>query len=77
MANQQVRNSISNIRLMLIAAYIGIMIDNAMDLVPRPPWSERQAEEYFAMTMKDALAHGLTSIHDAESQPEAISLFKK
>jgi hypothetical protein len=48
-----------------------------MILIPRPPLSERRAREYFDVTMKDALAHGLTSIHDADSQPEAIYLFKK
>jgi len=33
--------------------------------------------EFFRATMKDALAHGLTSIHDAASEPEAIAFFKK
>jgi len=56
---------------------LGIMVDNAMDLVPRPPWTEHQMQEYFTLTMKDALGHGLTSIHDADSQPDAISLFKR
>jgi predicted amidohydrolase YtcJ len=53
------------------------MVDNAMSLIPKPPWSERTQREYFNVAMKDALAHGLTSIHDADSQPESISLFKK
>jgi predicted amidohydrolase YtcJ len=53
------------------------MVDNAMSLIPKPPLSEQRAREYFDLTMKDALAHGLTSIHDADSLPEAISLFKK
>lgn len=48
-----------------------------MSLIPKPPLSERMAREYFDVTMRDAVAHGLTSIHDADSQPEAISLFRK
>jgi len=48
-----------------------------MSLIPRPPWSERQMEDYFHITMKDALAHGLTSIHDAESFPGMIDLYKR
>ncbi|KIM90063.1 hypothetical protein PILCRDRAFT_2295 [Piloderma croceum F 1598] len=55
----------------------GVMVDNAISLIPRPPLSESRAREYFDLTMKDALAHGLTSIHDADSSPEALSLFKK
>ena len=54
-----------------------MFIDNAMSLIPRPPWSERQIEDYFHITMKDALAHGLTSIHDAESSPGMIDLYKR
>lgn len=53
------------------------MVDNAMELIPRPAQSERQMKDYFDLTMKDALAHGLTSIHDADSSPEKIEFFKK
>jgi predicted amidohydrolase YtcJ len=56
---------------------VGIMVDNAMDLIPKPPMSEESARDYFDVAMEDALAHGLTSIHDADSRPEAVSLFKK
>ncbi|KAF7420821.1 hypothetical protein PC9H_011339 [Pleurotus ostreatus] len=55
----------------------GIFVDNAMTLVPIPPWSEKDMDNYFTTAMTDALAHGLTSIHDADSQPEAIAFFKK
>lgn len=48
-----------------------------MTLVPIPPWSEKDMDNYFKTSMADALAHGLTSIHDADSQPEAIAYFKK
>lgn len=53
------------------------MVDNAMDLIPKPPRSEAIMHEYFDLTMKDGLAYGLTSIHDAMSTPEMISFFKK
>ncbi len=48
-----------------------------MSLVPIPPWSEKDMDSYFKTAMADALAHGLTSIHDADSQPEAIAYFKR
>jgi predicted amidohydrolase YtcJ len=55
----------------------GIFIDNAMQLVPIPPYSEAQMQEYFAVTMKHALEYGLTSIHDAESSPTSIAFYKR
>lgn len=55
----------------------GLMVDNAMSLIPNPPRSEGTMREYFDLTMKDALSHGLTSIHDAMATPEMISFFKK
>jgi predicted amidohydrolase YtcJ len=65
------------IHVNLIDICLGIMVDNAMTLIPKPPWSDRQMKEYFDLTMKDALAHGLTSIHDADSSPRVISFFKR
>jgi predicted amidohydrolase YtcJ len=53
----------------------GVFIDNAMDLVPIPPWSQEQMSDYFQRTMKDALQHGLTSIHDASTDPTSIKFF--
>ncbi|PFH49981.1 hypothetical protein AMATHDRAFT_75863 [Amanita thiersii Skay4041] len=55
----------------------GVFLDNAMDLVPNPPWTEEQMSSYFETTMKEALSSGLTSIHDAMSRPEMIHFFKK
>jgi predicted amidohydrolase YtcJ len=56
---------------------IGVFVDNAMDLIPVPPWSEAQMDDYFQRTMTDALQHGLTSIHDALSDPSYIKFFMK
>ncbi|KAG1807812.1 amidohydrolase family-domain-containing protein [Suillus subaureus] len=56
---------------------IGIFVDNAMDLVPSQPFSEARAMEYFTRAGSDALAVGLTSVHDAFSVPEEIRFYKK
>ncbi|KDR78374.1 hypothetical protein GALMADRAFT_1317728 [Galerina marginata CBS 339.88] len=55
----------------------GIFVDNAMNLVPIPPWSEMQMSEFFDVTMKEALSYGLTSIHDADTNPDRIKFFRK
>ncbi|KAG6844297.1 hypothetical protein H0H87_008078 [Tephrocybe sp. NHM501043] len=55
----------------------GVFVDNAMALIPTPEWTEERTNQFFQTTMKDALAHGLTSIHDAMSSPEQIQFFKK
>ncbi|KAI0351595.1 hypothetical protein OH77DRAFT_1523939 [Trametes cingulata] len=55
----------------------GIFVDSAMSLVPIPKWSEMQMREYVYRTMKDALAVGLTSIHDAATSVEEFELFKQ
>ena len=56
---------------------LGVFLDNAMMLVPIPPWSEDDMNEYFKTAAQDAVAHGLTSIHDAEAKPEMIAFYKK
>ncbi|KAI0920404.1 hypothetical protein AcW1_002156 [Taiwanofungus camphoratus] len=55
----------------------GVFVDAAMALVPVPPWSQRQMEEYFQRAVKDALRVGLTSVHDAAATPEIIDVFRK
>lgn len=54
-----------------------MLVDNAMALAPAPAWSEAQMTDYFERTMRDALAHGLTSIHDAAAEPAMIKFFMK
>jgi hypothetical protein len=65
--------------LLLQTAHLhtGIFVDNAMALIPRPKWTNDTMKRYFATTMKDALAHGLTSIHDAGTYPDHIQFFKR
>ncbi|KDR78376.1 hypothetical protein GALMADRAFT_266881 [Galerina marginata CBS 339.88] len=55
----------------------GIFVDNAMSLIPTPPWTEAQLSEFFDMTIKEALSFGLTSIHDADTKLDHINLFQK
>ena len=55
----------------------GVFVDNAMSLIPIPPWSEKQITEFFDLTMKQALSFGLTSIHDADTKPSHIAFFQK
>ncbi|KAJ3759321.1 amidohydrolase family-domain-containing protein [Lentinula raphanica] len=54
----------------------GVFLDNAMSLVPTPQWTDEQMATFFETTMKVALSHGLTSIHDAGSSPEIIKFMK-
>ncbi|KAF8901017.1 amidohydrolase family-domain-containing protein [Gymnopilus junonius] len=55
----------------------GIFVDNAMSLIPIPPWTETQLSEFFDVTIKEALSFGLTSIHDADTKPKHIKFFQK
>ena len=55
----------------------GIFVDNAMNLIPVPAWSESQVAGFFESTIKEALSFGLTSIHDADTKLEHIDFFKK
>jgi len=48
-----------------------------MSLIPSRPFNEARALEYFNRTVTDALAVGLTSVHDAMSLPEEINFYKK
>jgi hypothetical protein len=55
----------------------GVFVDNAISLIPVPAWTESDMHRYAARAYKDALAVGLTSIHDAMSTPARIAFFKK
>ncbi|KAJ7502912.1 amidohydrolase family-domain-containing protein [Mycena galericulata] len=54
----------------------GIFVDNAMTLIPRPPWAPEQVIDFFNTAAAEALKFGLTSIHDASTDPDAIAFFK-
>ena len=55
----------------------GIFVDAAQSLVPVPKWSRQQMREYADRAIKDALAVGLTSVHDAATSVEEFELFKQ
>ncbi|CAE6461904.1 unnamed protein product [Rhizoctonia solani] len=57
----------------------GIFLDNAMMLIDdaKPQWTDAQRLRFFRRTVKDALAVGLTTIHDAATYIPDIKFFKK
>ncbi|KAG0704666.1 amidohydrolase 3, partial [Suillus ampliporus] len=56
---------------------IGLLLDNAQDLVKRPAPTERDLLKRFNVTVNDALACGLTSIHDAGFNPVSLEFFTR
>ncbi|KAF8588694.1 hypothetical protein K439DRAFT_1645376 [Ramaria rubella] len=55
----------------------GTLLDRAMDIIQRPPWTENQMLSFFTATANDALSHGLTAIHDAGLSPLPVSLLER
>ncbi|EUC63194.1 amidohydrolase family protein [Rhizoctonia solani AG-3 Rhs1AP] len=57
----------------------GIFLDNAMMLIDdaKPQWTDAQRLRFFRRTVTDALAVGLTTIHDAATYVPDINFFKK
>ncbi|KAF8553612.1 hypothetical protein OG21DRAFT_1477264 [Imleria badia] len=55
----------------------GIFVDNAMSIVPVPLPTKAQLRDYFDRAVRDAHAVGLTSIHDAETEPHMIEFYQE
>jgi predicted amidohydrolase YtcJ len=55
----------------------GVFLDNAQDLVPRPPPTEKQLLKRWSIMVKDAHAVGLTSVHDAGFSPISLKFFQR
>ncbi|CAE6542889.1 unnamed protein product [Rhizoctonia solani] len=57
----------------------GIFLDNAMMIIDdaKPQWTDAQRLRFFRRTVKDALAVGLTTIHDAATYVPDIKFFKR
>ncbi|KAG7566902.1 hypothetical protein FFLO_01403 [Filobasidium floriforme] len=57
----------------------GVFLDNAMGLVDfvRPQWTEKQMKMYLDRTVGDAVAKGVTGIHDAFGLPEHIEFYQR
>lgn len=56
---------------------LGVFLDNAQELVPRPPPTEKQLLKRWSIMVKDAHAVGLTSIHDAALRPISLEFFER
>ncbi|KAJ7125052.1 amidohydrolase family-domain-containing protein [Mycena epipterygia] len=54
----------------------GIFVDNAMTLVSPPPWAPEQYVDFFNTAVAEALKFGLTTVHDAFTDPDAVAFFK-
>ncbi|KAF8883070.1 amidohydrolase family-domain-containing protein [Gymnopilus junonius] len=55
----------------------GVFMDSAQDLITRAPLTDEEMEQRFQRTVKEALAVGLTSLHDAGLQPDSLAFFKR
>ncbi len=59
--------------------FSGVLLDNAQELAnsQRPEPTYEQLEQRFNLTVQDAVAHGLTSIHDAGFDPRSLTFFRR
>ena len=48
-----------------------------MSIVPVPAPTRAQLRDYFERTVRDAHAVGLTSIHDAATEPHEIEFYQE
>ena len=53
-----------------------MFLDNAQDLVQRPPPSHGSLTKLFNATVRHALSHGVTAIHDAGISPLSLYFFR-
>jgi predicted component of type VI protein secretion system len=52
-----------------------VLLDNAQELLKTSPLTEDDLVQRFKLAMDDALAYGLTSIHDAGLDPTSLDFF--
>ncbi|KAJ7141779.1 amidohydrolase family-domain-containing protein [Mycena crocata] len=53
----------------------GVLLDNAQELLMTPPLTENDLLQRFTVAVNDALAYGLTSVHDAGLDPASLDFF--
>ncbi|KAF7334584.1 Amidohydro-3 domain-containing protein [Mycena venus] len=53
----------------------GMLLDNAQELLKIPPLTEEDLRARFTAAVNDALAYGLTSVHDAGLDPASLDFF--
>ncbi|KAJ7354162.1 amidohydrolase family-domain-containing protein [Mycena albidolilacea] len=56
-------------------AATGVLLDNAQELLRIPELTEGDLVQRFAAAVNDALAYGLTSVHDAGLDPTSLEFF--
>ncbi|KAH8827791.1 amidohydrolase 3 [Flagelloscypha sp. PMI_526] len=54
----------------------GVFLDNAQALILRPQWTRKDMQTRFDITVRDALANGLTSVHDMMLWPPWADFFQ-
>ncbi|KAF7321442.1 putative amidohydrolase YtcJ [Mycena kentingensis (nom. inval.)] len=55
----------------------GMFLDNAQDIVAQPELSEDELLRRFSVAVRDAVAFGLTSVHDAGLNPASLDFFAR
>ncbi|KAH8119361.1 amidohydrolase family-domain-containing protein [Phellopilus nigrolimitatus] len=55
----------------------GVFLDNAQDLIKKPPLTDMDRLQRFKSAVNDALSKGLTSFHDAGLDPVSLEFFKR
>ncbi|KAJ7434368.1 amidohydrolase [Mycena galericulata] len=53
----------------------GVLLDNAQELLKTPPLTQSDLLQRFTVAFSDALAYGLTSVHDAGLDPASLAFF--
>ena len=56
---------------------VGVLMDNAQELLKQPKLTESDLLRRFKVTIRDAHRYGLTSIHDAGLDPASLAFFKR
>jgi hypothetical protein len=56
---------------------VGVLLDNAQELLKQPGLTESDLLRRFKVTIRDAHRYGLTSIHDAGLDPASLAFFKR
>lgn len=60
--------------LLFATLSIGVSADNAMNLIPAPPWTRDQMKEHLSTNVALALRHGLNNIRNADTKLVVIDL---
>ena len=63
----------------LTCSVSGVLLDNAQELAnaQRPEPTYEQLWKRFDLTVRDAISHGLTSLHDAGFDPRSLNFFRR